>query len=183
MNLTITADWVMTAAERVTAALAISVAYEEMLPLARLALTLPADPWADYPATLEVRLSKGFVLIDGVSRGGATWWFEPNTDSRIDVSWQVQNQEGQAPLRHEFGHWLALQAGHPGWGDFGHGTPNDPLMQALKSALKTAYFNNFGAAFLGYVPIDFKKDEGREWLWKFKVTGGKMVTTVYDKEA
>jgi hypothetical protein len=31
-------------------------------------------------------------------------------------------------------------------------------------------------------PIDFTPDEGREWLWHFKVVGGKMTVDVYDKE-
>lgn len=35
--------------------------------------------------------------------------------------------------------------------------------------------------FSGYKEIDFTADEGREWLWYFKVVNGKMTVKVYDK--
>lgn len=35
--------------------------------------------------------------------------------------------------------------------------------------------------FPGYKVIDFTADEGREWLWHFKVINGVMVVNVYDK--
>lgn len=159
MKLSITADWPITALDLMKAEEAIRAAYDEMLPLARLALTLPADPWEAYPGTLAVIAHA--TSFDG--RNGSTHWFPSDGDSKIEFAWDA-HQEGKHPLRHEWCHWFALQAGHPHWGQAGHGTQSDPFMVKAIESLTTLYGPNFWTeealvAFLGYKEIDFRKPE------------------------
>lgn len=190
MKLIIKADWPISSSDVNDVSVEVKAAYYEVLPLAQRVLTLPIDPWAEYTGTLEVVVHKTmWADVDGVYHSGLTHFFQPNNNSKIEFAWDVQHQDGQAPLRHEWGHWFALQAGHPDWGEFGHGTDRDPLMRGLKSDLLTVYMHNFrvveGKEFPGYTPIDFSKPEfkGLAIDFQFRVINGALDCQVYDKGA
>lgn len=122
----------------------IFTSYYEIYPIARWAYGIEDDPWQTYRGTLEVTFHPaGF---DGHS--GLTHWFSPHQDSKMEIAWDTEwggiiGETTHHPMRHEFGHWIGLQYGHAGWGDFGHGNEADPLMRKVKDIVLTGYNGNY----------------------------------------